>query len=273
MDKVGRNDSCPCGSGKKYKNCCINKDMQQVDEDDLLRIRDYGSEAYEKAELDKFSRFFIETTADEKFEIQKSGQGYIVKDIVPPENTMQAKDYRTVELNDIQRQRLIKHIPQRDSIDIGKHDYFDGIVEGGHLTWERFDGYTSSRGTICKLYIRQALGNYILNVNLFPQKAEFKSISEYLQTGFSIYTQSNKFDFVGKEGRLYFEDNQVYAILSVIDKESFSIDEIFSTTPKEYNVSYDVVIGKPFFILKVHGECLKISIIDEQVIDVTKLKE
>ena len=23
--KVGRNDSCPCGSGKKYKNCCMNK--------------------------------------------------------------------------------------------------------------------------------------------------------------------------------------------------------------------------------------------------------
>ena len=21
-DKVGRNDSCPCGSGKKYKRCC-----------------------------------------------------------------------------------------------------------------------------------------------------------------------------------------------------------------------------------------------------------
>ena len=22
MSKVGRNDPCPCGSGKKYKNCC-----------------------------------------------------------------------------------------------------------------------------------------------------------------------------------------------------------------------------------------------------------
>ena len=22
MPKVGRNDPCPCGSGKKYKNCC-----------------------------------------------------------------------------------------------------------------------------------------------------------------------------------------------------------------------------------------------------------
>lgn len=21
--KVGRNDKCPCGSGKKYKNCCL----------------------------------------------------------------------------------------------------------------------------------------------------------------------------------------------------------------------------------------------------------
>jgi len=23
-DKPGRNDPCPCGSGKKYKNCCMN---------------------------------------------------------------------------------------------------------------------------------------------------------------------------------------------------------------------------------------------------------
>jgi uncharacterized protein YecA (UPF0149 family) len=23
-EKVGRNEPCPCGSGKKYKNCCGN---------------------------------------------------------------------------------------------------------------------------------------------------------------------------------------------------------------------------------------------------------
>ncbi len=27
--KVGRNDPCPCGSGKKYKNCCMNKDLEE----------------------------------------------------------------------------------------------------------------------------------------------------------------------------------------------------------------------------------------------------
>ena len=26
--KIGRNDPCPCGSGKKYKNCCLRKSSQ-----------------------------------------------------------------------------------------------------------------------------------------------------------------------------------------------------------------------------------------------------
>jgi hypothetical protein len=26
MAKIGRNDLCPCGSGKKYKRCCMVRD-------------------------------------------------------------------------------------------------------------------------------------------------------------------------------------------------------------------------------------------------------
>lgn len=29
MKKIGRNDPCPCGSGKKYKKCCLNKSVEQ----------------------------------------------------------------------------------------------------------------------------------------------------------------------------------------------------------------------------------------------------
>ena len=25
--KIGRNDPCPCGSGKKYKQCCLTKTL------------------------------------------------------------------------------------------------------------------------------------------------------------------------------------------------------------------------------------------------------
>ena len=28
--KIGRNDPCPCGSGKKFKKCCMNKDQAQA---------------------------------------------------------------------------------------------------------------------------------------------------------------------------------------------------------------------------------------------------
>ncbi|WP_458462772.1 SEC-C metal-binding domain-containing protein [Paenibacillus sp.] len=31
MSKVGRNELCPCGSGEKYKKCCLNKESSAVD--------------------------------------------------------------------------------------------------------------------------------------------------------------------------------------------------------------------------------------------------
>lgn len=31
MSKVGRNDPCPCGSGKKYKKCCIDKPLPKME--------------------------------------------------------------------------------------------------------------------------------------------------------------------------------------------------------------------------------------------------
>lgn len=45
MAKIGRNDPCPCGSGKKYKNCCLKKENNVVDfqekviKQDLRRIQ------------------------------------------------------------------------------------------------------------------------------------------------------------------------------------------------------------------------------------------
>lgn len=29
-EKIGRNDKCPCGSGLKYKKCCLNKDKGYI---------------------------------------------------------------------------------------------------------------------------------------------------------------------------------------------------------------------------------------------------
>jgi hypothetical protein len=37
LRKVGRNDSCPCGSGKKFKKCCLNATSGDFSAGDLLR--------------------------------------------------------------------------------------------------------------------------------------------------------------------------------------------------------------------------------------------
>lgn len=36
MAKVGRNDPCPCGSGKKYKRCCSEQDRVKSESNRLL---------------------------------------------------------------------------------------------------------------------------------------------------------------------------------------------------------------------------------------------
>lgn len=38
--KIGRNDPCPCGSGKKYKFCCLNKPKDAIDAIESLQERE-----------------------------------------------------------------------------------------------------------------------------------------------------------------------------------------------------------------------------------------
>jgi|GEM_PF-902823 len=37
MENTGRNDPCPCGSGKKYKKCCMNKSFLQRKQATVLK--------------------------------------------------------------------------------------------------------------------------------------------------------------------------------------------------------------------------------------------
>lgn len=36
--KIGRNDQCPCGSGKKYKQCCLNKNSMSNEFTEIRKI-------------------------------------------------------------------------------------------------------------------------------------------------------------------------------------------------------------------------------------------
>ena len=42
LKKIGRNKPCPCGSGKKYKNCCLKKDryLKNLSDDALKKLKE-----------------------------------------------------------------------------------------------------------------------------------------------------------------------------------------------------------------------------------------
>jgi methionyl aminopeptidase len=50
--KVGRNDPCPCGSGLKYKKCCLGKDMAVNRDPGAMYARRYKIRLKEKADIE-----------------------------------------------------------------------------------------------------------------------------------------------------------------------------------------------------------------------------
>jgi len=50
--KVGRNDPCPCGSGIKYKKCCLGKDMQENGDPGAQYAQRYKIRLKEEADID-----------------------------------------------------------------------------------------------------------------------------------------------------------------------------------------------------------------------------
>lgn len=58
---IGRNENCPCGSGKKYKNCCMKKVsmLDAIREEDLMRIQ---------GELFSYAQFAIGDSVEDAME-------------------------------------------------------------------------------------------------------------------------------------------------------------------------------------------------------------
>ena len=57
--KVGRNEPCPCGSGKRYKKCCLRKDQQK-----LSRSSSVPGKTLDDLEKEKEERLTMQSLAD-----------------------------------------------------------------------------------------------------------------------------------------------------------------------------------------------------------------
>ena len=63
-DKVGRNDPCPCGSGLKYKKCCLGKNGDHAPDLGEIYQRKYGIRLKNKSDIEgirKAGRLVLDT--------------------------------------------------------------------------------------------------------------------------------------------------------------------------------------------------------------------
>lgn len=51
MAKIGRNDACPCGSGMKYKRCCLQKNRPSDDSSSMRQLKISLVKEIEKIQL------------------------------------------------------------------------------------------------------------------------------------------------------------------------------------------------------------------------------
>lgn len=59
MTTPRRNDKCPCGSGKKYKFCCLEKDRQAALEKEAIAKNPVNSEVFEENPTPAFATWKI----------------------------------------------------------------------------------------------------------------------------------------------------------------------------------------------------------------------
>ena len=74
-NKIGRNEPCPCGSGKKYKKCCIDDDSNFIPQKASLPTEFFDSKCY----LDENKYEYLRTDRNEHILPHKLE--YIVHDI------------------------------------------------------------------------------------------------------------------------------------------------------------------------------------------------
>ena len=111
--KTGRNDPCPCGSGKKYKKCCLDAEYKPVLNEQHPEFYDFMEEEYDQAIKDhvfdilKVLELDVEKSEQEIIEaIQyfNESEGQINDDC--PTGFLSSKEYEAVFKNGQLRPKL-----------------------------------------------------------------------------------------------------------------------------------------------------------------------
>ncbi len=105
--KIKRNDKCPCNSGKKYKNCCLNKEyIKNPSSINSVNIETFSNT--EEINVVKEEPYVFDVNVDASY--KETQQIYVYPNETVEESV--EKFSKTHELSDLKKEKLIKYLKQ-----------------------------------------------------------------------------------------------------------------------------------------------------------------
>lgn len=131
--KTGRNDPCPCGSGKKYKKCCMKKDEEKSKEEKKFCIETYDRESEES---------YVSGGIEDLYNAMFAGSEYEAPEFsLKPLDVEEIPDYGTPELDE----DLFE--PLRTKWNTGIREFYSDATRGIDYL-ERRDDYVIIKGSL-----------------------------------------------------------------------------------------------------------------------------
>jgi len=211
------------------------------------------SNALTREELNEYPVFFVETTKQEVFKIERKENGYSLTDITPPVLEKEINDFCSVQLP----KKALDHLkdnPYYDFMKVRGSKTFEGIAKKGLFGFSGAGdrGMTVTKGTIDKLYFKQTFGNFILNIHQFEFPGKKTDLDKLVQSHFVIETEDESYTFEKRKDEFYFNDQKLITLYSVVNKvKDASVENILAQNIEgEVDVSSEILyINRPFILV------------------------
>ena len=250
-DKVGRNDPCPCGSGKKYKKCCIDKKELALPYQAFIEesLNEYPSRKENANEVDIYDLFKEEYIEIDKilYKIFKNKQipRYIKRDY-KLEDKINLDYYK-------QAYEKIKELLEKEKF--ATIEEYDKKVSIHYSLYRYFEEYS-------QLLVK------MLRENLYYEKSytlpRLRELLDLFYNNFDLNNEDEIYFLTKKHDLYYFDDRLDEGIEFFKDKlnnchDSFKYD-VYNMLFDLYMCKYDDITFIQDYIDKEEDEELRISL-------------
>jgi len=233
--KIGRNEPCPCGSGKKYKKCCLNKRQQQKSSPQEIDKQADMSPKKNKSTQAVNNRIRPYVIA----KMCEPDDSNVVLNRMPMFKKMIKNQHLPSTIRKLSTKMIIKGLSERD-IDfdpdffIEKSQEYDSAWNLAEALWPKQSRSTKNVSDFCCLAACILWERYYDENKI--QKLSFEMIDDFIENGYKAKHENEQYNFWIKAW------NGLKSLFDFSKHSLQHIDKLFNGSQCLFNWAYDCEI-------------------------------